>query len=284
MKSLLDALQEGRLIELPEADKDRSLQYLGTLIEAIPDFRTGLDFNAAVMNREKAANTGIGLGWACPHGRVTGEGELFCAIGWSPTGIDYGGPDGKPVRIVVMHYIPDSQKNVYLREISGLAKAIKANPALGEISGAGGLAEVRHRLIDLLTAAVDSALPDAKARMIQLEAKQAASALVETLPADAMAALSLIPMSILVVPGARPFILAQDKEVITQLETGPDIASQLASRLPFDLSGYRLITRPVSSFQPDRLMYDCIAVKLRAAAPAGPPAGASTGPAPGAKK
>ena len=50
MKSLLDALQEGRLIELPEADKDRSLQYLGTLIEAIPDFRTGLDFNAAVMN------------------------------------------------------------------------------------------------------------------------------------------------------------------------------------------------------------------------------------------
>ncbi len=265
MKSLLDALQEGRLIELPESDKARSLQYLGTLIEAIPDFRTGLDFNGAVMNREAAANTGIGMGWACPHGRVSGEGDLLCAIGWSPTGIDYGGPDGKPVRIVVMHYIPDSQKNVYLREISGLAKAIKNNPALGEISSVGGLGEVRYRLIDLLTAAVDSALPDAKARMIQLEAKQAVSALVETLPTDMLAALNLIPLSIIVVPGSRPLILAQDRDIIAQVETSNDIAAPLAARVPFDHAGYRIITRSVSSYQPDRLLYDCIAVKLASA-------------------
>ncbi len=262
MKSLLDALQEGRLIELPESDKAKSLQYLGTLIEAIPDFRAGMDFNGAVMTREAAANTGIGMGWACPHGRVSGDGDLLCAIGWSPTGIDYGGPDGKPVRIVVMHYIPDSQKNMYLREISMLAKAIKNNPALGEISSAGGLGEVRHRLIDLLTAAVDSALPDAKARMIQLEAKQAVSALVETLPADVLAALNLIPLSVIVVPGGRPLILAQDKDAISQLESGPDMSTSLAARVPFDLSGYRLITRSVSTFQPDRLLYDCIAVRL----------------------
>jgi mannitol/fructose-specific phosphotransferase system IIA component (Ntr-type) len=264
MKSLLDALQEGRLIELPEPDKARSLQYLGTLIEAIPDFRTGVDFNAAVMNREAAANTGIGMGWACPHGRVPGEGDLLCAIGWSPTGIEYGGPDGAPVRIVVMHYIPDSQRNVYLREISGLAGAIKKNPALSEISGAGGLGEVRHRLIDLLTAAVDSALPTAKARMIQLEAKQAVSALAETLPADVLAALNLIPLSVVIVPGSRPVILAQDRELIGKVETGLDVAVPLAARVPFDVSGYRIITRSVSSFQPDRLVYDCIAVKLPA--------------------
>jgi len=262
MKSLLDALQEGRLIELPEADKEKSLQYLGTLIEAIPDFRTGLDFNAAVMNRERAANTGIGLGWACPHGRVSGEGDLFCAIGWSPAGIDYGGPDGKPVRIVVMHYIPDSQKNVYLREISGLAKAIKANPALGELSSLTELGEVRHRLIDLLTAAVESALPDVKARMIQLEAKQAVSALAQTLPADVLASLNLIPLSIVVVPGAKPIVLAQDREVVSQIETAPEMAAPLAARIPFDKAGYRIITRSVSSFLPDRLLYDCIAVKL----------------------
>src|SRR5512137_280600 len=105
MKSLLDALQAGRLIELPEIDKGKILNLLATLIEAIPDFRSGVDFAGSVAARETAANTGISQGWACPHGRITGEGELFCAIGWSPTGIDYGAPDGKPVRIVVMHYI-----------------------------------------------------------------------------------------------------------------------------------------------------------------------------------
>ncbi|HEY9593952.1 MAG TPA: PTS sugar transporter subunit IIA [Spirochaetia bacterium] len=265
MKSLLDALQEGRLIELPESDKDKSLQYLGTLIEAIPDFRSGVDFNGAVMNREKAANTGIGHGWACPHGRVTGEGELFCAIGWSPTGIDYGATDKEPVRILVMHYIPDSQKNVYLREIAGLAKAIQRHPALGELSSLRDLGEVRHRLIDLLTAAVDSALPDVKARMIQLEAKQAVSTLAETLPADALSALNLVALTILVVPGARAIVLSQDPEMTAQIEAANDIGQQLASRAPFDKAGYRIITRSVSSFQPGRLLYDCIAVKLAAA-------------------
>jgi PTS system nitrogen regulatory IIA component len=266
MKSLLDALQEGRLIELPEIDKGKILNLLATLIEAIPDFRSGFDFAGAVASREAAANTGIGHGWAGPHGRVSGDGDLYCAIGWSPTGLDYGAPDGNPVRIVVMHYIPDSQKNVYLREIAGLAKAIKSNPALGELSSLRDLAEVRHRLIDLLTAAVDSALPDVKARMIQLEAKQAVSALAETLPVDALAALSLIPLSIVIVPGSRPLVLSQDKEMIAQVEASPDIAAPLAARMPFDQSGYRIITRSLSSYQPDRLVYDCIAVKLPNAA------------------
>jgi mannitol/fructose-specific phosphotransferase system IIA component (Ntr-type) len=262
MKSLLDALQEGRLIELPEIEKGKILNLLATLIEAIPDFRGGFDFAGAVAGRETAANTGISQGWACPHGRVSGEGDLFCAIGWSPTGIDYGAPDGKPVRIVVMHYIPDSQKNVYLREISGLAKAIKSNPALGELSALKDLSEVRHRLIDLLTAAVDSALPDVKARMIQLEAKQAVSGLSEGLPADVLSALSLIPLSVIIVPGSHPLVLAQDKELITQIEAGADVSAQLGARAPFDHIGYRIFTRSVSSFQADRLLYDCIAVKL----------------------
>jgi nitrogen PTS system EIIA component len=264
MKSLLDALQEGRLIELPDADKERSLQYLGTLIEAIPDFRSSLDFNGAVMTREKAANTGIGHGWACPHGRVSGEGDLFCAIGWSPTGIDYGAPDGNPVRIVVMHYIPDSQKNVYLREISGLAKAIQRNPALGELSNARDLAEVRHRLIDLLTAAVDSALPDVKARMIQLEAKQAVSGM-EALAPDLLSALNLLPLNVIVVPGAKHVVLAHDKELIVSLDSASDMSGPLAAMTPFDAAGYRIIIRSVSSFMADRRLYDCIAVKLAAA-------------------
>jgi PTS system nitrogen regulatory IIA component len=261
MKSLLDALQEGRLIELPDIDKGKILNLLATLIEAIPDFRSGFDFAGAVAARENAANTGISLGWACPHGRVSGEGDLFCAIGWSPTGIDYGATDGKPVRIVVMHYIPDSQKNVYLREISGLAKAIRANPALGELSSLKELGEVRHRLIDLLTAAVDNALPDVKARMIQLEARQAVSVQAESMSADALTSLALIPLSIVVVPGARPIILAQDRDFIAQMEA-QDMSAPLAARLPFDKAGYRIITRSVASFQPDRLLYDCLALKL----------------------
>ncbi len=68
--------------------------------------------------------------------------------------------------------------------------------------------------------------------MIQLEAKQAVSALAETMPADVLAALNLIPLSIVIVPGSRPLVLAQDKELIAQMETAPDMAAPLAARIP----------------------------------------------------
>ena len=46
MKSLLDALDEGRLIELPDNHKTRALEYLAALIEAIPD----IEVKAASQN------------------------------------------------------------------------------------------------------------------------------------------------------------------------------------------------------------------------------------------
>src|ERR1700690_567470 len=99
MKNLLTALQEGRLIELPSNDKVKSLEYLALIIEAIPDIGTGSDIVKDVMEREALANTGIGLGIACPHARSKNGGGLLCAVGWSPQGIDYGATDGKMVHI-----------------------------------------------------------------------------------------------------------------------------------------------------------------------------------------
>ena len=41
MKSLLHALNDGRLIELPDNDKTMALEYLAALLEAIPDIHFG---------------------------------------------------------------------------------------------------------------------------------------------------------------------------------------------------------------------------------------------------
>ena len=101
MKSLLSALREGRLVELPDSDKGKSLEYLANLIEAVPDLPSVAELYEAMMAREQAMNTGIGMGVACPHVRAAGSGELVCAVGWSPPGIDYGAADGKKVHLVV---------------------------------------------------------------------------------------------------------------------------------------------------------------------------------------
>jgi PTS system nitrogen regulatory IIA component len=94
MDTLLDALQEGRLIELPDNNKDDALQFLAHVMEAIPSLPAGTDVVELVMARERSANSTLGKGWACPHARVSFEEDLLCVVGWSPQGIDYGAPDG----------------------------------------------------------------------------------------------------------------------------------------------------------------------------------------------
>src|SRR5581483_8522049 len=203
MKSVLNALQEGRLIELPDNDKKSALEYLAALIEAVPDIGVEGGITESVLAREQAHNTGIGKGWACPHARISRNGEVVCAVGWSPTGIDYGSPDNEPVHILVMYFIPETQKNAYLKEISLLAKAIKTQPALQDLKSLSDLNEVRHRLLDAITVALEAMTPDARARMIQLEVKHAtAQAAGLGLPAEL--ARFIIPLSVLTIPGSKP--------------------------------------------------------------------------------
>ena len=80
-------------------------------------------------------------------------------MGWSPAGIDYGAPDGLPVHLVIMYFVPESQKNSYLKEISSLAKAIQTQPELQDLKSLSDLAEVRHRLLDAITIALESTGP-----------------------------------------------------------------------------------------------------------------------------
>lgn len=258
MKSLLNALQEGRLIELPDSHKNKALEYLATLIEAIPDIGVEGGITENVMAREQAHNTGIGKGWACPHARSPRDGELVCSVGWSPGGIDYGSPDGASVHLMVMYFVPDTQKNAYLKEISSLAKAILDHAALQDLSALADLAEVRHTLLDAISAALESTAPEARARMIQLEVRHAAvQEVAPGVPSEL--ARNIIPLSILVVPGAKPVVLCQDHNLVLAIESQDQLVSQLARNGRAEHQGVQVLLRSYSNFQPDRVLYDCLA-------------------------
>src|SRR5882724_5924877 len=179
MRSLLNALQDGRLIELPDTDKWKSLT----------------DLAEQVLAQEQSNNTGIGLGVACPHVRVPGNGDLLSAVGWSPAGIDYGSKDGKKVHLVVMYYIPEAQKNTYLKEVSSLVRAVRPEGEIQSIAKAEDIAKVREELLDWVQASIDADIPETKARMIRLEARQAA--LAETAGAPGAPAPVMHPLLIL---------------------------------------------------------------------------------------
>jgi mannitol/fructose-specific phosphotransferase system IIA component (Ntr-type) len=262
MKSLLNALQEGRLIELPDADKEKSLEYLAHLIEAVPDLAGSPELAEEMITRERSHNTGIGSGVACPHVRATGGGELLCAVGWTPVGIDYGASDGKKVHLVVMYYIPDAQKNVYLKEISSLAGAVRRADGIQPIATAEDIAMVRERLLDWVQAAIDANVPETKARMIRLEARQAvadAGAAAPGAPGAAPAALQVLSALFAVVDG-RATVLCENGDLTVELEKHADLLGMLRQKSPFELSGWRFVCRDATTFGA-RMLYNYVAIK-----------------------
>jgi mannitol/fructose-specific phosphotransferase system IIA component (Ntr-type) len=266
MKSLLNALHEGRLIELPAADKEKSLEYLANLIEAVPDLPGVPELYEAMMARERTMNTGLGMGVACPHVRASGSGDLVCAVGWSPTGIEYGAPDGKKVHLVVMYYIPDSQKNVYLKEISSLAAAVQRGGGIQPIATAEDIATVRERLLDWVSSAIEANIPEAKARMIRLEARQAA---VEAAPLPpATAALRVASVLFLQQEGQKPVVLCQQADLAAALEKDEGLATLVQQRGQFDRDGYRLVFRSATPYASGRALLEYWAVGTGATASA----------------
>ena len=253
MKALLNALQEGRLVELPDNIKHDALEFLGALLEAVPEVSSEDNITEKALARESLHNTGIGKGWACPHATSQIDGELLCSVGWSPLGVDYGSPDNIPVHLIVMYYVPDSHRNAYLKEISQLAKAIHQTER----------GEVRHALLDAITHAIESVTPESRARMIQLEVRHAA---VEA--ADHGAPLSLdsiahaiLPVSILVIPGAKPVVLAQDRLLVESLEAFKSLSEDLEKLGHAAQGDINVVLRSSEHYASSRVLHECIAFR-----------------------
>jgi len=258
MDTLFDALQEGRLIELPDNTKEHALQLLAHILEAIPSVPVGTDVVGLVMERERSTNTALGKGWACPHARVPFEEDLMCVVGWSPTGIDYGAPDGAPVMVIAMYLVPANQRNHYLKEVSLLAKALSTYPELERLRSAKDLNDVRNHLLDLISSTRETVGPDARARMIQLQTRPAVS----VLPTQDITNLIIEPVSLVTGSNIRPVALTQSAALVDLLEANPKLVDKIDTEGVCIIGGWRIVKRTTSAYHGGRIVYDCLAMKI----------------------
>lgn len=258
MDTLLDALQEGRLIELPDNNKDDALQVLAHILEAIPYIPTGTDIVGPAMAKETSTNTALGKGWACLHVRVPFEGDLVCVVGWSPQGIDYGAPDGIAVSIIVMYVVPENQRNHYIREVSILARALTGYSGAEKLRSIIELNDVREHLLDLISTTKEAVGQDARARMIQLQARPS----VEALPAPDLSNLILEAVTLVAGPNMKPVVLAQNVGLVQSLDAASRLIEDISTRGVFQDGGWRVIKRGAVTYQGERVVYDCLAISL----------------------
>ena len=260
MDTLLDALQEGRLFELPENDKAHALQFLAHIIEAFPEMPAGTDVVAHVMTREDVTTTSLGKGWACPHARITFDEDLMCVVGWSPAGIDYGAPDGRPVSIIVMYLVPANQRNHFLREVSILAKALETYADLEKFREAQDLNDVRNYLLDLISTTKETVGPDARARMIRLQARPTVAT--ETLPDRDLSNLIMEPVTLVAGQGMKGIVLTQNAELADYLNAAIGLVGKIETVGVFQNGGWRVLRRHAVPYHGGLVAYDCLAIKM----------------------
>ena len=167
--------------------------------------------------------------------------------------------------MVIMYLVPENQRNTYLKEVSMLAKSLTGDERFQHLESATDLNAVRLRLIDLVGSALEATGPDARARMIRLEARQAATT--APAPTQALPLLTnavILPLSVLTVPGIKSVVLALDRTLVTTLESVPDLAGSLSRQGQVEAVGFRILVRSTTSYAPDRTLYECLAIKVNA--------------------
>jgi len=81
--------------------------------------------------REQLGSTGLGKGVAIPHGRLRGLKRAAAAILRLADPIEFGSPDGQPVRLLVVLLVPEHATQEHLEILSELAQML-SEPSMRE--------------------------------------------------------------------------------------------------------------------------------------------------------
>ncbi len=85
-------------------------------VEDIEKIRT------AVLEREKVMSTGVGKGFAIPHGKSNAVKEIIGAFGKVSEGIDYDSLDGNPVHLIFLLVGKDNLISTHIKLLSRISR------------------------------------------------------------------------------------------------------------------------------------------------------------------
>jgi len=125
MKSIAEFLSRGRVVFLTCTTKEAALNALVDSIGSSAAVEDLEKLRKAIFDRERILSTGIGLGIAIPHAKISSIREFVVAVGVAHNGIEFSSLDGQPVKIIVMIAGPDHQHEQYLKILARTTLLLK---------------------------------------------------------------------------------------------------------------------------------------------------------------
>src|SRR5512135_1296398 len=134
-----DILTEDMVLTRLEGNtKDDIINALIDRVALSPKVKDKEKVRLAIFEREQMMSTGVGNGFAIPHGKTDAVTDIVAAFGVTARPIDYQSLDEKPVRLVFLLVGKDSLVGPHIKLLSRISRLMGKEP-------------FRKKLLDLQT-------------------------------------------------------------------------------------------------------------------------------------
>ena len=115
MKKISNILTINRIKNVKSVKKDKVLAEVCEMLKDVPEVISLKTLLKAIKAREAIMSTGIGMGIAIPHAKVSSVTDFVMAVGRSEKGIDFQSLDGFPVHMIILIVASDTQGEEFLK-------------------------------------------------------------------------------------------------------------------------------------------------------------------------
>jgi len=147
---IVDILSEDLVMpDVVGTDRDA---VLGEVVRHVSSVRKDVDSAVALkilVDREKIGSTGIGHGFAIPHGKLPQVKGMVACFSRSRRGVEFCSLDGKPVHLFLTLLAPEGQAGVHLKALARASRLFKDNDFRQRLLGNAGDA---HDLFTIIAA------------------------------------------------------------------------------------------------------------------------------------
>ncbi len=97
---------------------------------------------SAVLDREKIMSTGVGKGFAIPHGKTNSISDIIAAFGKTKNPVDYDALDGQPVHLVFLLVGKDNLVSKHIKLLSRISRMMNKDDFRNRLLEAGSVEEI----------------------------------------------------------------------------------------------------------------------------------------------
>lgn len=138
-----DILEERLIIPGLAGDtKDAIINSMVNVLGTSPKVLDKDKVRAAIFDREKIMSTGVGNGFAIPHGKTDAVADVVAAFGVTAQPIDYQALDDRPVRLVFMLVGKDSMVGPHIKLLSRISRLMNKEEFRNRLLGARTAKEI----------------------------------------------------------------------------------------------------------------------------------------------